>query len=85
MGRTGAASAFESALKSLVNFQHNKFCKGNELLVLGEINFSKEMEISKTLDTQNKEDRKKLFQIHRGQNTYLRIEKSEKRGVCDAG
>ncbi|WP_396152253.1 formimidoylglutamase [Flavobacterium sp.] len=63
LGRTGAASAFESTLKSLVNFQHNKFCKGNELLVLGEINFSKEMEISKNLDTQNKEDRKKLFQI----------------------
>jgi formiminoglutamase len=63
LGRTGAASAFNSALKSLVNFQHNKFCKGSELIVLGEINFSEEMEISKTLDTQNKEDRKKLFQL----------------------
>jgi formiminoglutamase len=63
LGRTGAASAFESTLKSLVNFQHNKFCKGSELVVLGEINFSKEMEIAKTLDTQNKEDRKKLFQL----------------------
>ena len=63
LGRTGAASAFESTLKSLVNFQHNKFCKGSELVVLGEINFSKEMEIAKTLDTQNKEDRKKQFQL----------------------
>jgi formiminoglutamase len=63
LGRTGAASAFESTLKSLVNFQHNKFCKSSELIVLGEINFSKEMEISKSLDTQNKEDRKKLFQF----------------------
>ena len=63
LGRTGAASAFESTLKSLVNFQHNKFCKSDELLVLGEINFSEEMEISKTLDSQNKEDRKKLFQL----------------------
>lgn len=63
LGRTGAATAYESTLKSLVNFQHNKFCKGSELVVLGEINFSKEMEISKNLDTQNKEDRKKLFQI----------------------
>lgn len=63
LGRTGAASAFNSTLKSLVNFQHNKFCKGSELIVLGEINFSEEMEISKTLDTQNKEDRKKLFQL----------------------
>ena len=63
LGRTGAASAFESTLKSLVNFQHNKFCKGSELIVLGEINFSEEMKISKTLDTQNKVDRKKLFQL----------------------
>lgn len=63
LGRTGAATAYESTLKSLVNFQHNKFCKGSELVVLGEINFSKEMEIAKTLDTQNKEDRKKLFQL----------------------
>jgi formiminoglutamase len=63
LGRTGSASAFESTLKSLVNFQHNKFCKGNELIVLGEINFSKEMAFSKTLDSQNKEDRKKLFQL----------------------
>jgi formiminoglutamase len=63
LGRTGAATAYESTLKSLVNFQHNKFCKGSELVVLGEINFSNEMEIAKTLDTQNKEDRKKLFQL----------------------
>ncbi|WP_353169226.1 formimidoylglutamase [Flavobacterium sp.] len=63
LGRTGAASAFDSTLKSLVNFQHNKFCKGSELIVLGEINFSEEMKISKTLDTQNKVDRKKLFQL----------------------
>jgi formiminoglutamase len=63
LGRTGAATAYESTLKSLVNFQHNKFCKGSELVVLGEINFSNEMEIAKTLDIQNKEDRKKLFQL----------------------
>lgn len=63
LGRIGAATAFESTLKSLVNFQHNKFCKGSELIALGEINFSEEMEIAKTLDTSNKEDRKKLFSL----------------------
>ena len=62
-GRTGAATAYESTLKSLVNFQHNKFCKGNELIALGEINFTKEMEIATNLDTTNKEDRKKLFSL----------------------
>ena len=45
LGRTGAATAFESTLKSLVNFQHNKFCKGSELIALGEIDFSAEMKI----------------------------------------
>lgn len=63
LGRMGAATAFESTLKNLVNFQHNKFCKGSELIVLGEIDFSEEMEISKKLDTTNKEDRKKLFSL----------------------
>ena len=63
LGRTGAATAFESTLKSLVNFQHNKFCKGSELIALGEIDFSAEMEISKKIDTSNKDDRKKLFSL----------------------
>ena len=63
MGRVGTASAFDSALKSLVNFQHNKFCKGNELIALGVIDFSAEMEISKDLNQLDKEDRKKLFKL----------------------
>ncbi len=63
LGRTGAASAFESTLKSLVNFQHNKFSKGSELIALGHIDFSEEMEISKKLETTDKEDRKKLFSL----------------------
>lgn len=62
-GRTGTASAFHSTLKSLVNFQHNKFCKGRELLLLGEIDFSNEMEIASKLDANKKEDRKQLFQL----------------------
>ena len=33
LGRIGTASAYESTLKSLVNTQHNKFCKGNHLLL----------------------------------------------------
>lgn len=63
LGRTGTASAFESALKSLVNFQHNKFGKGSELVVLGEMNFIEEMTAAQILDPLDKEDRKKLFQL----------------------
>jgi formiminoglutamase len=62
-GRPGTASAYENALKSLVNIQHNKFCKGSNLLILGELNVEKEMKESKTLKIHLKEDKKRLFQI----------------------
>ena len=34
LGRIGAASAYDSALQSLANIQHNKFCKGSNLLTI---------------------------------------------------
>lgn len=63
LGRTGTASAFESALKNLVNIQHNKFCKGSDLLVLGHLNFDEVRAIAQSLDPKNKEDRKTLFAL----------------------
>ena len=63
LGRTGAASAYQSALNNLVNIQHNKFCKGSDLLVLGHLNFDQEQAIAQSLDPKNKEDRKKLFEL----------------------
>ncbi len=63
LGRPGAASAYESALKNLVNIQHNKFCKGSNLLVLGHLDCTEEMAVATTLDAKNKEDRKKLFEL----------------------
>lgn len=63
LGRPGTSSAYESALQSLANIQHNKFCKGNHLIVLGELNVSKEMGIALNLDNSNKEDRKELFKL----------------------
>jgi formiminoglutamase len=59
-GRPGAASAWNSAIKSIANIQHNKFCKGNFLLVLGILDFSNEIEQAKNLDFNNTTDRKKL-------------------------
>lgn len=61
LGRLGTASAYESTLKSLVNIQHNKFCKGNNLLILGHLNITSEIEAAKKLDARNKEERKELF------------------------
>lgn len=62
-GRPGAASAWESAIKSIANIQHNRFCKGSQLLVLGHLDVLEEMAAVENLDFNNNEDRKKLSQL----------------------
>ena len=62
-GRPGAASAWSSAIKSIANIQHNKFCKGNQILVLGHLDVSEEMEEVKSLDFNNVADRIKQSQL----------------------
>ena len=62
-GRTGAASAWESAIKSIANIQHNRFCKGSQLLVLGHLDVSEEMAESQQLDYNSDDDRKRLTQL----------------------
>lgn len=59
-GRPGAASAWQSAISSIANIQHNRFCKGSQIVVLGKIDISKEMEEAKDLDFHKTEDRKLL-------------------------
>jgi formiminoglutamase len=63
LGRIGAASAYESTLASLANIQHNKFCKGNNLLVLGKLNVDELLEKAQKLEASNKEHRKELFKL----------------------
>lgn len=62
-GRPGAASAWESAIKSIANIQHNRFCKGNQLLILGQLDVIEEMEEVKHLNFNVVNDRKKLNQL----------------------
>ena len=62
-GRPGAASAWESAIKSIANIQHNRFCKGEELLILGQLDVSKEMQEVEELDFHKIGDRKKLSDL----------------------
>jgi formiminoglutamase len=62
-GRPGAASAWESALKSIVNLQHNKFFKGGRLLILGCIDTAEAMQQAEGLNPNEKADRKKLFTL----------------------
>ncbi len=62
-GRPGAASAWESAIKSIANIQHNRFCKGNNLLILGVLDFVNETNEAQNLDFNNTNDRKKLSSL----------------------
>jgi len=59
-GRPGAASAWQSAISSIANIQHNRPCKGSQIVVLGKIDISKEMEEAKDLDFHKTADRKLL-------------------------
>ncbi len=59
-GRPGAASAWESALKSIANMQHNRFSKGNRLIILGHLDLSPEMREVENLSFHVAPDRKKL-------------------------
>ncbi|KVV14686.1 formimidoylglutamase [Flavobacterium sp. TMP13] len=62
-GRPGAASAWESAVKSIANIQHNRFCKGNQIAVLGQLNVKEEMLEVQNLDFKDIDDRLKLSQL----------------------
>ncbi|MEN9909711.1 MAG: hypothetical protein RLZZ540_2860 [Bacteroidota bacterium] len=62
-GRPGAASAWNEAIKSIANIQHNRFCKGNQIVVLGQINVIEEMKEVENLDFHNIDDRVKLSQL----------------------
>ena len=63
LGRPGAESAWKSAIQSIANIQHNRFCKGNSVLVLGQVDVSQEIEEASTLNENDPEERKKLFKI----------------------
>lgn len=63
LGRSGASTAWDSAIKSIANIQHNRFCKGSQIIVLGQVDTSQEMEAAKNLDENNPDDRKQLFKI----------------------
>lgn len=62
-GRPGAASAWESAIGSIANIQHNRFCKGSQILVLGHLNVCEEMKEVEHLNFNDVDDRTKLSQL----------------------
>lgn len=66
-GQTGTARAWDATLKILLNIQSNTFTHSNKALILGYLDFSKEMEKVKSYDANNKKDihkaRKKVAKI----------------------
>ena len=62
-GRPGAASAWNSSIKSIANIQHNRFCKGSQLIVLGQLDVSKVMKEVQHLDFNDSNDRSRLSQL----------------------
>ena len=62
-GRPGASTAWKSAISSIANIQHNRFCKGSQIIVMGTIDVSEEMEMAKGLDFHKTEDRKQLGEL----------------------
>lgn len=62
-GRPGTANAWHETLKSIVNLQHNKFCKGSEIIALGFIEFQELTEASKKLNTNIEVQRKEMFKL----------------------
>ncbi len=62
-GRPGTNSAWEIAIKSIANIQHNRFSKGSQIIVLGQLNVFEQMKTVQNLDFHNIEDRKKMSEL----------------------
>ena len=62
-GKPGTTSAFSKFLSSFLNMQHNKFCKGSDVILLGELDVSDELSFADELDPLILEDRKKLNEL----------------------
>lgn len=75
-GRPGTASAWDSAIKSIANIQHNRFSKGNQLIVLGQLDVQVEMNEVQHLDFNDVDDRSKLSQL------VERIDKEVSHIIC---
>jgi formiminoglutamase len=62
-GRPGTAFAWDSAIKSIANIQHNRFCKGSQIIVLGQLDVSDLMKNVELLNFNDIDDRSKLSQL----------------------
>jgi formiminoglutamase len=61
LGRPGTATAWDNFLDNFLNIQNNRFCKGEWITLLGELDFSEEMVRAAQLNPKIKEQRKEMF------------------------
>ncbi len=59
-GRPGTSNAWENAIQAIANIQHNRFCKGSQLIVLGALDCREELKEAENLCFTNTVDRNKL-------------------------
>lgn len=62
-GKPGAAQAWKAALTSLCNIQQTLYCKADNVLILGEIDCSKQMQQAEILDTNDAHYAEKLGEL----------------------
>lgn len=70
-GKSGTSRAWESTIKILLNIQSNHLTHPNKVLILGNIDCSKEMEAIKSLSQDNKRDIKKARKLVSDIDTYV--------------
>lgn len=75
-GNTGTARAWDATLKVLLNIQNNMFTHSNKALILGYLDFSKEMEKVKSYDANNSKD------IHKARKKVAKIDKHVTDLIC---
>ncbi|WP_041301996.1 formimidoylglutamase [Lacinutrix sp. 5H-3-7-4] len=63
LGNTGTNKAWESTIKILLNTQHNQENNGNNVLILGYLDFSEELKTCSKLSQDSNKDLKKSRQI----------------------
>jgi formiminoglutamase len=62
-GITGSRTAWDQAIKSLMNIQSTKKLRGDEITVLGHIDFSDKLDKARSLNPRQSEDLKSLRQL----------------------
>lgn len=63
LGRAGTATAWDNFLENFLNIQHNALCKGEWFSLLGELDFSEEMEQAENLNPRKRNDRENMFNL----------------------